>query len=377
MTNKTRKSLAIVTADTHLKPHTWVKRPEINGDQYRGLRQAVKVANDFDVPLFILGDVFDKMRPDSNSVAQFIEETSQLKHQSYAIQGNHDKAYPPWFSLSAKVTHFDRQVVLLSGYKFIGYDYRSVAELRRELLELPVGMDVVMLHQAWAEIQGVGYDAKLSELLPGCLAISGDCHINTAGSVYSAIDGSPIRFVSPGNTAIQALNENPNKFVTHLFVTEGANIVEFEQIPITTRPMYSVGVATEEALASLLGELYKSATLPDDHKPILKVLFPESFVKPRAALEGEFNDKVHLFLNEEEEELVADISVTADKTPLLTLADAIIAVEGISQPFRELLAGSIAATDLNAYFNTQHQQFLEGPQYGVQTTSSEQLLPTT
>ncbi len=94
-------------ADMHLTPLTWNDYPGMRGDAYFAWDQIVSWCID-NKPLALIlgGDVFNRIRPDAESVIRFQEGISKLQEAGVAvlaIQGQHDRSDPPWTQVSSRV----------------------------------------------------------------------------------------------------------------------------------------------------------------------------------------------------------------------------------------------------------------------------------
>ena len=62
----------VFVADLHLAPLTWQDQPDVRGDSYAAWMMVVNYCVNANVDALIIGgDIFDKARPDSESVEAF------------------------------------------------------------------------------------------------------------------------------------------------------------------------------------------------------------------------------------------------------------------------------------------------------------------
>ena len=204
-------------ADLHLTPLTWNDYPEMRGDAYFAWDQVVSwcVANRPSA-LFLGGDVFDKSRPDAESVVRFQQGIEKLRDAGVsvvAIEGQHDRSSPPWTTVAPYVIWIgdgeSRKVAIGDvTANVVGYDCTS-ANILHSCLENDHEKgntpDILVIHQLCKEaipFEGAwDFDQSWSD---APLILAGDYHgAETFG-----------RVVYSGATTMRKINERgPKSFV--------------------------------------------------------------------------------------------------------------------------------------------------------------------
>lgn len=360
--------LLIIAADTHLRPITWSRYPELAHDAYDSLRQLGNIAVEHRVPLLLLGDIFDKARPDSESVTVFREVAELLDSKNlplYYIQGNHDYATPPWPSVvatNARCLHNTR-VVLQDGTRIVGLDYQRADELEAAVKGLDAlrPFDFVCTHQAWAELQGVGNtQGSITLFQPGDRVLTGDYHIRK--DIAVDVGGGNVYVHSPGSTALQAIDEPEDKYCGVL--TRGASGYELESVKLNTRKVYRTTVFTEQDFQSLL----QSTFAEQAQKPILRVTYPDTIADAFSRLVATVGDKAFLFVKQTTTEQESEEVAVKPQEAAVTLADALRAVANGKDVTLPL--SLIQNKDINTVLTLARERYHSA----AQTNSASQLL---
>lgn len=291
--------IAAFTADNHLRPSTWVKHPSLAGDAYAAWFQICAFCAMYRLPLLQLGDLFDSTRPDSHSVSQYLEGVQQLQAANvpfFFIEGNHDLASPPWAKVSAWAQPAEG-LFHIAGIPFYGLGYKSAATLSGELTRIPMETRVLLSHQAWKEIQGVGaVDAAFSALPRGMTLLTGDYHVCDVYHGF-AQDGQPVTAYSPGSTALQALNEPAAKNFGILY-----DDLTVQWQPLVTRACHRVHLTTSDELDALIASIRTGqlqpplVSIPCLQKAILAIRYSDHLPDAYARLTDAVGELFHLFL---------------------------------------------------------------------------------
>lgn len=287
--------LALVISDVHLQPRVWARYPEMRYDTYAAFNQCIQLANDADVPIICLGDLFDKARPDAESVDCFTRGVDRLKHDFMFIDGNHDASDPPWPVVLARKARLLHNVwVDLQGVKIRGVSFQKADKLAATVAEVHESeYDVICMHQAWDELQGIGRTGgSIVEVVPpGKLLLTGDYHKRLTMQLPTT--GGVITVHSPGSTCMQAIDESEHKLVTMLVKEETptGREVKLVDIPLLSRPCNRVKVANEEEFAQLLLK-YPGAS----PKPILHVTYPDGIENAFTRMVSMLGNKAYLFI---------------------------------------------------------------------------------
>lgn len=358
--------IAAFTGDNHLRPRTWAKHPELYGDAYASLRQIVDYCVVQSLPLIILGDLFDKARPDSLSVGMYMHAVTRMEQVGlsvYYIEGNHDRADPPWPSLHPWAQGMGS--IELGGRKFKGISFSPAGELPECLSHAFDGdteVDVLCMHQSWLEIQRVGHtDGTFSQIPHACTLLTGDYHVTGEYNGHAA-DGGPIRAFSPGSTAMQALNEDPEKKFGVIY-----DDLSVQWVTLQTRHKTEITITTEEelqrwldALPSLSGTVREPAD-PTIRKMILRVRYQDSIPEAHDRITAAVGDDYHLFLEPQRTTITEVIDETA--TPEGAFDSLLSAVGQLSQPgtavyngVRRLLEADDPKTEVETMFEEYQQR---------------------
>lgn len=287
--------LALVISDVHLQPKVWARYPDMWGDTYKAFDQCVELANLSNVPIICLGDLFDKARPDAESVDCFTRGVDRLAQEFLFIDGNHDASDPPWPTVLAKKARSLHNVcVELKGVKIRGVSFQKADKLAATVAEVhELVYDVICMHQAWDELQGIGRTGgSIVDIVPpGKLLLTGDYHKRL--TMQLPTDRGVITVHSPGSTCMQAIDESEHKFVTMLVVDETATgrEVKLVDVPLLSRPCDRVKVANEEQFAQLLLKYPGAST-----KPILHVTYPDGIDNAFTRMVSMLGNKAYLFI---------------------------------------------------------------------------------
>lgn len=307
-----KQPLCAFTGDNHLRPVTWIKHPTLFGDAYESWRQIITACEERRLPLVLLGDLFDSTRPDSHSVGVYLHGMMRMERAGlavYYIEGNHDVADPPWASL----TPWARPVgqFTLGGIKAYGLSFVNSTQLPEELARIPAGTQLLLSHQSWLEIQRVGHtDGQFGMIPHGLTMIVADYHVC---GIYrgKAGNGEDVVAYSPGSTAMQALNEPPDKYFGILY-----DDMSVEWVQLETRPCALLTCNTPEELDDLVARIPGGLTTarpfsPDIQKPILRVRYNDMLPEAYSRLTAAAGEQYHLFLEPQRQVTTQVIDVEA------------------------------------------------------------------
>lgn len=150
----------VALGDIHLDHLIWRRHRDITGDATLGLQQALDHAIRLNVPLVLLGDIFDTSDPDPSLVQVFrqtVERATTHGIKVFAIQGNHDRRRTPWYqAISGDVINIgDGSPQVINGVPVVGFDFNHLEAIQESLADLSVrimAMDprpqILCLHQA-------------------------------------------------------------------------------------------------------------------------------------------------------------------------------------------------------------------------------------
>jgi hypothetical protein len=298
-----RKPIALHTADWHLEKHAWTRYPELCGDSYYALEQAITLATTFQVPMVAAGDLFNKTLPDSKSVYVAMQQMDRMQDSNlpvYYVQGQHEmNREQPWLGLHTWPIHIHlNDSYKLGSYKMVGLDYT-----RRDLLNQTLNrickpdIQILVCHQVWQEFMGHrNSDAPLSSIPNVSLVLTGDFHKHTHLRIKNA-QNQDMLVLSTGSMCLQTVDEPPMKAVYLLY-----DDLSFESIPLKSRLIHSVTINSQADLDSLLssigyGMLDPQADVPENmSKPIIDVKFNPEVKSVYSDITSYVQDKAHLFL---------------------------------------------------------------------------------
>lgn len=281
----------IVTADNHLRPRVWTNQREISGDTYRGFEAVVQLCLDQQADLVILGDLFDSPRPDSQSVTVLVTAVNRMQTRGlrvFAVQGNHDTAVPAWAGVAGVIPMHGRCEVL-AGLRCYGLDWQPGTLLTAALASIPADTQVLFTHQSWAEVQRVGKtDGSLQDVPHPLTVLTGDYHQCLSGDVETP--AGTVTWASPGPSAIQAIDEPPQKYC--LVVQRIGDQPRVSAVELPGRAVESVWVRSAAELDAVVRDLSDWPETTEDLRPLLRLNYldtvAEAFNRVEAATVGRF-----------------------------------------------------------------------------------------
>ena len=205
--------------------------------------------------VIIGGDLFDSSRPDAKEVFCAQQVVGRIKAAGipvFGIDGNHDLVDGYWLRTIGAERLLESETVDIEGTHVSGMSFRSgqdFVDTIRDMGERRMKVDVLVAHFALAEIIGgrTGTaDASVQELTPllkklGCkFVLMGHVHITDVH------EWNGITFVNPGSTEMKSAQERNEKFWMLVDTDSG----EVKPIPLKTRPVEFVDIATEDDMAS-------------------------------------------------------------------------------------------------------------------------------
>ncbi|MHC4371708.1 MAG: metallophosphoesterase family protein, partial [Planctomycetota bacterium] len=162
----------VFAADLHLRPRTWTRHPDLQGDAYASLNYIAAYCRDMRLPLVLGGDIFNSRRPDPLSVTRFNSVLGANDGcRVYYVQGNHDACgESPWPGVAGWGYPLHNRTVTLRDRKegnnvirVHGLDWTPREKLQEALAAVPTddespfaAVDVLVCHQSWSELQGIG-----------------------------------------------------------------------------------------------------------------------------------------------------------------------------------------------------------------------------
>jgi len=372
----TATPIAVFTADNHLQPTAWDDHPTLRDDAYIGLQQVIDYALLSSLPVFLLGDMFNNTRPDSNSVMRLVGMLRQLEERGlpvYAIDGNHDKAEPSWIHVSP-VVKMATETFSIGGLTIHGLNFTSTTLLPEALANIPPGVDVLLCHQSWGDMMGIGaVNGNFSDIPYGLVMLTGDYH-RTGKWTGVAKNGEPVIAYSPGSTAMQNLGEVPDKYFGVLYSDRTVTWHSIE-----TRDYEMQTCETQEEVDHLVAWMQMYPTTCDKRykeidKPILRVKYRSDLLGCYDRLIAAAGDKFHLFL--EPKVVVANVvidSVTDGVEGFANLRTAVTQLATVPQLRNDCLR-LLEAVDVDAELELMKAQFMD--QYNNQTAGATDAMRT-
>lgn len=367
--------LAVITADNHLRPNTWSKHPELRGDSYVSFEHVVSYCVEHKLPLFLLGDTFDATNPPADAVVFFATQIDRMARAGlavYFIKGNHDDALTAWPQVHKHCRSLDQQKVNLGPFTIYGLDFYPAGELAEKLQQIPIdGVDILMFHQSWAEVQRIGHtDGSISQIplasngqIP--VVFTGDYHVHKRYDVTTP-QGVTVPVFSPGSTSMQALNEDPHK---QFFVLgcEGRQ-AQVHSVSLPTRLFYGFDARSPDDFERVIAEVRSRAELkavgaglPEPiQKPILRVKFDDRIPEAYARLVEAAGDSFHVF--DEPQHVSEDVVIDLVATPEGAFDSLLTAIGQLSAPGSEQYNGVrrlLESSDPKAELAAMYQEYLQ------------------
>lgn len=356
--------IANFTADNHLRPRTWMDYPELHSDAYIGFDHIVRESVAQHRPLLQLGDLFDKSRPDSESLHSYFRAISYLQDNQvpfYYLKGNHDNTDPalagihPWANPVAQLA--------IDGVRFYGIDYRDSARLKESIQSAAAAeADVILCHQSWKQIQrNGGSDGDFAHFPRATTMLTGDYH-ETGIYRGTAQDGGDVVAYSPGSTCMQATNEPAEKFYGVLH-----DDLSVDWVKIPSRPFMPLSAVNSDELDWIVDAiptqaemLRETVRISEIQKPIIRVTYHDDIPEAYNRLITAAGQSCFLFLNPVRPQRVH--TVNEQETPENAFDSLLTATEELTPPgsytrsgTTRLLRADDPATELEAmYCEYQH-----------------------
>lgn len=313
----------LALGDIHLDSCTWRKVKAVYGDGFRALESMAETAKSLNVPIVLVGDVFDVVNPPTEIVSQFRQIMATCRKAGikvYAIQGNHDKTSPPWYSaVDDWPIHIgDGKPVDINGISCLGFDYAIKDDITYYVKNVYKPADCLFLHQAVKQVLDFdgAWNLDLNEV-PKLfkLIIMGDIH-----KTYE-FDLGHVKAYYTGASHARSLDEIGGKscIAVHRDIT-------ISRIPIAYREIKTFSVTDDDSLNEL--EAWLNSVNPE--YPILLPLawvysVPE-FVVAASNLQTKFQDKIIYVQPVVDGESAKRIKLSADKgvTSLVDLLSRVV-----------------------------------------------------
>lgn len=245
-------SKILITADWHIKKgdYIWPRRPEISGDVAYSISQITELIREHNIEHVIMaGDIFDKQLQYSDALyclRAFLNDMERLANKIYFVQGQHEKAVPPFMrAISSETINLHNDCVTINDRLVRGLDYQHPLEVKQALQQLgDHNYDVLVTHQVWKDFLSEDFgDVWLHDIGGNPdIVISGDYH-----QLIVRANPAVTQVWVPGPIALTRINEDPNKYV----IVADENWQE-EVFRLRTRGVYGIAVSTEAGLQELI-----------------------------------------------------------------------------------------------------------------------------
>ena len=350
--------MIVFAADLHLTPHIWQDMSSLAGDAYNAFKQLVDYCVTNEASALVLGgDIFDKPKPDSMSVATFIDGMTILAQAQvpvFAIQGQHEQADPPWACLSEHVQCIgDGQLVTIDdggvAVTLRGFDNGPIETMQQATKKLDPVSDILVVHQLAKQLvpfEGAwNFDADWAP--KGVkLSLGGDYHIRSnAGRMHY-----------PGSTHMRNISEIGDHFI--LTVTPEFKTVQKGRGKKKTEERELTGFAVEPVKLKTRKVVQLCMSSPDARDQLLPVITP---IKP---VDGEAVDDtlpplVYLLYDPQVEDALSRVAAVCKEQGYFlrtrTLSGGTEVVEGVPQlgsvTLEECLAGVVDRNKEPDFFN--------------------------
>ncbi len=254
--------MIVFAADLHLAPLIWQDQPDVTDDAYYAWSQIVDYCLKTKPSALVLGgDVWNRSRPDPDSVIRFVRSIDVLAAigvDIFAIQGQHERATPPWTAVHTAIRYIgDGQLVRVTDpdigkFTMRGFDCQSTSSIRDAMKASGVACDVLVVHQLARQVLNIEGAWDFDETwVPAKvkLILAGDYHepVNAGRLYYS------------GSTHMRSIDERtPRSFIT---IGKGFKVT---RQPLKQRAVIEVLVLDEHQLeeAEAAVAAYKAGKLP-------------------------------------------------------------------------------------------------------------------
>lgn len=258
--------------DSHLDPLIWRSHHHITGDAFVAFAAFITQAIELNVPVVLVGDVFDSVDPDPVVIGFFrkqIDRCEEAMIDVYFIQGNHDKRLTPW---GAAVHHWpiyigDGEPLEIRGIRVAGFDYNTRNRITESLVSLgdrDPKPQVIFLHQAVRQFIAYtgAWNCDLRDVPPGIpLTILGDIHQEWE---YQIREGQMAYYTNASHPRSNS-EIGPKSF---LLVHDDLSI---ERRPLPSRPIRIVRVSAPPHVEDLEAWLAEVTAQEHTLKPLVRL----------------------------------------------------------------------------------------------------------
>lgn len=256
--------MIVFAADLHLAPLIWQDHPDLKDDAYYAWQQIVSYClTERPSALILGGDIWDRSRPDPDSVVRFVRSIDVLDAagiEIYAIQGQHERATPPWTTVHQAIKYIgDGRLLNVSDpdiglFSMRGFDCQSTNSIHDAMKQGKDAVcDVLVVHQLARQVMNLEGAWDFDEIWAPVeikLILAGDYHepVTVGRLCYS------------GSTNMRSINERTPRS----FVIVGKDF-EITRQPLEQRAVIDVMVLDKKQLdeAEATIATYEAGRLPD------------------------------------------------------------------------------------------------------------------
>lgn len=238
----------------------WTREP-VYGDALFAFRQIVETANERHLPILLAGDCMDGKSYGSSLVAQVRDILSRLEQPLYYVLGDHDDAdlglfaafdLPNIICLDRSLGDIGKIYLPGSDIRLGGFSYRSAANAKEALQQLPEDVTHVLLHQTQTEFTDNRFPGEISaEDYPDHIryAYVGDIHKPFHNLTVQRASGVDLTLVSPGSLVPQAIDEIRERRI--LFLDAAGNVFQ-DNHRLLARHVMKALILTDDDLDDLV-----------------------------------------------------------------------------------------------------------------------------
>ena len=324
--------MIVFVADLHLAPLIWQDYPDLKNDAYYAWEQIVNYClRERPSALVLGGDVWNRSRPDPDSVVRFVRSIDLLVSggtEIHAIQGQHERSSPPWMSVHKSIKYFgDGRVVRIidpgdvGTFTMQGFDCESAEGIKADMaLVKKYAPDILVVHQLARQVLNIEGAWDFDEMW-----VPAEVKLILAGDYHEPVTSGRLHY--SGSTNMRNIDERTPRS----FITVGKNF-KVTRHPLMQREVIEVLVLDEEQLKEAEAKIaeYKHGEREAViDKPVVYARIsadvPKVVERLTIACEGDQAGKGHKFLKTKivggGTEVVEDIQLPEGEITLETCLD--------------------------------------------------------
>lgn len=207
--------------------------------------------------IILAGDIFDIPKPSAATVKVLKDDVDRARAAGImvlGIDGNHDVAGGDWLRVCGAHV-LSTEPIALDGIFFAGIPSCRPTVFRATLADMAaagVKCDVLVIHQAIAEMADFGTELSVMDILPPLQAMGvrycamGDIHN------YREMVVGGVRFCYPGSPELTARDERPDKSMELIDIS--ATTLKTFMMPLTTRPFLELQIRQQADIDTVLAK---------------------------------------------------------------------------------------------------------------------------